>query len=76
MAGEPRWLYILRVSRILLQSARRMVLQGGVNLSPGKGLNWQLDVGYVIECLANPERKKQRTFCWPDEERQGNYEPL
>lgn len=53
-----------------------MVLQGGVNLSPGKGLNWQLDVGYVIECLANPERKKQRTFCWPDEERQGNYEPL
>jgi hypothetical protein len=35
-----------------------------------------MDVGYVIECLANPERKKQRTFCWPDDERDGNFEPL
>jgi len=35
-----------------------------------------IDAGYVIECLANPELKKQRTFCWPDEERQGNYDPI
>ena len=35
-----------------------------------------IDVGYVIECLADPERKKQRTFCWPDEERNGDYRPI
>jgi len=32
-----------------------------------------IDVGYIIECLANPERKKERTFCWPDEEKNGDY---
>jgi len=35
-----------------------------------------IDAGYIIECLAYPERKKQRTFCWPDEERNGDYRPI
>jgi len=35
-----------------------------------------IDAGYIIECLADPERKKQRTFCWPDEERDGDYQPI
>jgi hypothetical protein len=35
-----------------------------------------IDAGYIIECLADPERKKQRTFCWPDEERNGDYRPI
>jgi hypothetical protein len=35
-----------------------------------------IDAGYCIECLANPERKKERTFCWPDAERNGNFEPI
>jgi len=35
-----------------------------------------IDAGYVIECLADYERKKQRTFCWPDEERNGDYRPI
>lgn len=35
-----------------------------------------VDAGFVIECLANPELKKQRTFCWPDEERDGDYRPI
>ena len=30
-----------------------------------------IDAGYIIECLADPERKKQRAFCWPDKERFG-----
>ena len=30
-------------------------------------------VGYTVECLADPECKKQRGFCWPDEERNGDY---
>jgi hypothetical protein len=35
-----------------------------------------IDAGYIIECLANPALKKQRTFCWPDEERDGDYRPI
>jgi len=35
-----------------------------------------IDVGYIIECLANPERKKERTFCCPDEEKNGDYHPI
>lgn len=35
-----------------------------------------MDVGYCIECLANPALEKQRTFCWPDEERNGDYRPI
>jgi len=35
-----------------------------------------IDAGYIIECLTNPGRKKQRTFCWPDNERNGNYHPI
>lgn len=35
-----------------------------------------IDVGYIIECLADSERKKKRTFCWPDEERDGDYRPI
>lgn len=35
-----------------------------------------IDVGYIIECLVAPERKKQRTFCWPDEERNEDYSPI
>jgi hypothetical protein len=35
-----------------------------------------IDAGYIIECLADPDRKKQRTFCWPDDERNGDYRPI
>jgi len=35
-----------------------------------------IDAGYIIECLADPERKRQRTFCWPDEKRDGDYRPI
>lgn len=35
-----------------------------------------IDAGYIIECLVDPERKKQRTFCWPDNERNGDYRPI
>ena len=35
-----------------------------------------IDAGYCIECLANPEWKRRRTFCWPDEERDGDYRPI
>ena len=35
-----------------------------------------IDTGYGIECLADPKRKKQRTFCWPDQERNGDYRPI
>lgn len=35
-----------------------------------------IDAGYIIECLADPERKRERTFCWPDNERNGDYRPI
>jgi len=35
-----------------------------------------IDAGYIIECLSNPGRKKLRSFCWPDEEREGDYNPI
>jgi len=35
-----------------------------------------IDAGYIIECLAYPELKQKRSFCWPDEERGGNYTPI
>lgn len=35
-----------------------------------------IDAGYIIECLADPALKKLRSFCWPDEERDGDYNPI
>lgn len=35
-----------------------------------------IDAGYIIECLAYPELKQKRTFCWPDEERNGDHTPI
>jgi hypothetical protein len=35
-----------------------------------------IDAGFCVDCLANPSLKWKRTFCLPDAERNGNYEPI
>ncbi|MDD4428535.1 MAG: hypothetical protein PHG64_09120 [Paludibacter sp.] len=35
-----------------------------------------IDAGFIIECLANPDRVKERTFCWPDSERDGDFRSI
>ncbi len=35
-----------------------------------------IDAGFCLECLATPALKQRRTFCWPDSERSGSFDPV
>lgn len=35
-----------------------------------------IDAGFIIECMAYPELRRSRTFCWADSERNGDYTPI